>query len=345
MIGFSFYLQDPSASERIEEAGKLGVKRAFTSLHIPEEQGDLAAVAAGLLEKAAEAGIQVFADISANTHARFGLSTVKGLNGLGVSGLRLDDGFSPGETAALSEEFSIAINASILFEDELLQLLELGVKPQSMIAWHNYYPRRETGLDEEFFSQQNKLFSRYGIRSAAFVPGRGEKRGPLYEGLPTLEKHRSTNPLHAAAELKELGADFIFIGDPDWGGGLLEDLILYEQDTLRIPVHSSREFDGCYKVRPDLSRDVIRLMDTRSNDPVPPQAATLRRRGAVTVDNDRYGRYKGEMQIVKNDLPTDERVNVIGMIDEKDLPLLSFIRPGTNVLLTNKNERLGDGEI
>ena len=24
----------------------------------------------------------------------------------------------------------------------------------------------------------------------AFIPGDAEKRGPLYEGLPTLEKHR-----------------------------------------------------------------------------------------------------------------------------------------------------------
>lgn len=38
MIGISFYLQDPHAETQIIHAANLGVKRAFTSLHIPEEK-------------------------------------------------------------------------------------------------------------------------------------------------------------------------------------------------------------------------------------------------------------------------------------------------------------------
>ena len=30
------------------------------------------------------------------------------------------------------------------------------------------------------------------------------------------------------------------------------------------------------------------------------------------MDNDRYGRYRGEVQITLSDLPADERVNVVG---------------------------------
>jgi hypothetical protein len=35
----------------------------------------------------------------------------------------------------------------------------------------------------------------------AFVPGDALKRFPLYQGLPTLEKHRGMNPYVAAVEL------------------------------------------------------------------------------------------------------------------------------------------------
>ena len=94
MIGISFYLNDPLAEERIALAGKMGVKRAFTSLHIPEESGDdLAARAKSLLQAAKEAGIEVYADVSARTPAHLGLESLSSLKSLGVIGLRLDDFF------------------------------------------------------------------------------------------------------------------------------------------------------------------------------------------------------------------------------------------------------------
>ena len=44
--------------------------------------------------------------------------------------------------------------------------------------------------------------------------GDGEKRGPLYEGLPTLEKHRNMRLLEAYLELvQDCGVDKVLIGD------------------------------------------------------------------------------------------------------------------------------------
>jgi hypothetical protein len=54
MIGVSFYLNDPLAERRLAEAKAKGVTRAFTSLHIPEESGDLANRAKALLQAAGE---------------------------------------------------------------------------------------------------------------------------------------------------------------------------------------------------------------------------------------------------------------------------------------------------
>ncbi|TKV17243.1 DUF871 domain-containing protein, partial [Citrobacter sp. TBCS-11] len=50
-----------------------------------------------------------------------------------------------------------------------------------------------------------------------------------------------------------------------------------------------------------------------------------RSRGSITIDNCDYGRYMGEIQIVKNDLAADEKVNVVGKIIAEDRPLITFI--------------------
>lgn len=56
MIGISFYLQDPDASNQIIRAANLGVGRAFTSLHIPEEKGELVGRMCELLKLAQTRG-------------------------------------------------------------------------------------------------------------------------------------------------------------------------------------------------------------------------------------------------------------------------------------------------
>ena len=86
-------------------------------------------------------------------------------------------------------------------------------------------------------------------------------------------------------------------------------------------------------MRPDVSRDVLRLVDTRSVKPVPPCHTVERRIGAITMDNDGYGRYRGEVQIAKTNLPANANVNVIGYVIEEDHELISLVRPGQKLKL------------
>ncbi|TCL63302.1 hypothetical protein EDC14_102120 [Hydrogenispora ethanolica] len=339
MIGVSFYLNDPLAEQRLAAAGALGVRRAFTSLHIPEESGDLAGRARHLLQLARELWIDVYADVSYRTPAHLGIDGFGDLAALGVAGLRLDDFFERSDIIGLARQFKIALNASILLERELDELLAAGLPAGQLIAWHNFYPRRETGLDEGFFRSQNELFHRRGIPVSAYVPGGGAKRGPLFEGLPTLEKHREGEPFPAALELLAAGADDVYIGDPDPGPGLLERLVQWHQlGIARLRVESAVWPPGEYPLRPDWARDVLRLMNTRTSGSVPPQNTVARPRGTLTMDNDNYGRYRGEVQITLRDLAADRRVNVIGRIIEADLPLLARIRPGQRLLLEKTEE-------
>ncbi|MEY8757489.1 MupG family TIM beta-alpha barrel fold protein [Peribacillus frigoritolerans] len=333
MIGISFYLQDPHAETQIIHAANLGVKRAFTSLHIPEEKGDLVKRMIRLLKLAEDYGMEIHADVSLNTLDHLGINKFTDLWPLGIKGIRLDDGFDKEMVISLSKVFSLSLNASTLNEDELLAVLEGGVVPESLIAWHNFYPRPETGLEEEFFHEQNRMFKKYGIPIFAFIPGAGSKRGPLHEGLPTLEKHRLMNPYAAGIELIQ-HVEGVYIGDQGTEDNLLENLTAYKNlNILTIRVESRLLQCGQYKLRPDVSQDVFRLQNTRVTANVEPSNTAARSLGSITMDNDAYGRYRGEVQICKRDLGANHRVNVIGRVIEDDIPLLSLLKPGQTIKL------------
>ncbi|MGP1907033.1 MupG family TIM beta-alpha barrel fold protein [Metabacillus sp. JX24] len=331
MIGISFYLQDPHAEQQILHAAASGVKRAFTSLHIPEEKGNLKQRAKELLELAEKHDIEIHADVSPSTLKHLDIHKFEELSAFGVRGIRLDDGFDEAAIKSLSSVFSLSINASTVTESELSALLENGLEPQKIIAWHNFYPRRETGLDEEFFHSQNELFKKYGIETAAFIPGAGTKRGPLYDGLPTLEKHRNISSYAAGVELL-LKVNHVYVGDPGTEDSLIEKLSLYKkQNILSLRILSDQFTGGFYQFRPDASRDVFRLKDTRLAEEVKPCNTIERQIGMITMDNSGYGRYRGEVQICRRVLAADERVNVIGRVIDEDLPLLNLALPGQKV--------------
>ena len=333
MIGISFYLQDPHAETQIIHAANLGVKRAFTSLHIPEEKGDLVKRMIRLLKLAEDYGMEIHADVSLNTLDHLGINKFTDLWPLGIKGIRLDDGFDKETVISLSKVFSLSLNASTLNEDELLAVLGGGVEPESLIAWHNFYPRPETGLEEEFFHEQNRMFKKYGIPIFAFIPGAGSKRGPLHEGLPTLEKHRLMNPYAAGIELIR-HVEGVYVGDQGTEDNLLENLTAYKNlNILTIRMESRLLQSGQYKLRPDVSQDGFRLQNTRVTANVEPSNTAVRSLGSITMDNDAYGRYRGEVQICKRDLGANHRVNVIGRVIDADIPLLSLLKPGQTIKL------------
>jgi uncharacterized protein len=333
VIGISFYLQDPHAETQIKHAADLGVKRAFTSLHIPEEKGELVKRMIRLLKLSESCGMEIHADISIKTLDHLGISKFTDLWRLGIKGIRLDDGFDKETVISLSKVFSLSLNASTLNEDELLAVLGGGVEPESLIAWHNFYPRPETGLGEEFFHEQNQMFKKYGIPIFAFIPGAGSKRGPIHEGLPTLEKHRLMNPYAAGIELFQ-HVEGVYVGDQGTENNLLENLTDYKnQNILTVRAESRLLQSGQYELRPDVSQDVFRLQNTRVTANVEPSNTVARSLGSITMDNDGYGRYRGEVQICKRDLGANHRVNVIGRIIEEDIPLLSLLKPGQTIKL------------
>ncbi|MEK4600267.1 MupG family TIM beta-alpha barrel fold protein [Bacillus sp. FSL L8-0099] len=335
MIGVSIYLSKGQADKQkewLKIAKENGFSSIFTSLHIPEDDPDTYKELIQTLGKQAlENEMELMVDISP-----------KSLNHLGITyenvEVLLGFGIAPKEIARVSHKMKVALNASTITESLWEELLAENIRVENVEAWHNFYPRPETGLARSFLKKQNQYLHACGIKTLAFIPGDEDKRGPLYEGLPTLEKHRNMRPLEAFLELvQDCDVDKVLIGDISASLESVQEIASASRGIIPLRYESFINENEVLKVveqvhtnRLDSARDVIRSVESREGNKVilQPMQAIARKKGSITIDNELYGRYAGEMQVVINDLPTDEKVNVVGMVVEEDVLLLPYIGAG-----------------
>ncbi|EJS65273.1 DUF871 domain-containing protein [Bacillus cereus] len=353
MIGVSIYL----SKERVEKqeewlkvAKENGFSSIFTSLHIPEDDpGTYKELIRILGKQALENEMELMVDVSPKSLHHLGISyeNVEELLEWGITGLRMDYGIAPKEIASVSHKMKVALNASTITESFWKELLAENIRVDRVEAWHNFYPRPETGLAKSFLQKQNQYLHECGIKTMAFIPGDGEKRGPLYEGLPTLEKHRNMRSLEAYLELvQDCDVDKVLIGDISGSLESVQEIASASRGIMPLRYESFIKESEVLKVveqvhtnRLDPARDVIRSVESREGNKVvlQPMHTIARKKGSITIDNELYGRYAGELQIVVNDLPENEKVNVVGMVMEEDVSLLSYIGAGKNFQLFLSN--------
>lgn len=338
MLGFSAYLNHELTKDelnRIKNYAKAGFKGVFTSINLPEDDPR------NLLKNLGELGqvctdndLQLTLDISSASMKRLNLELdPKGfaaLTDLHVDMLRIDDGITNQQIAEVSNNLKIALNASTIVESDIEELKDAGADFDNLEAWHNYYPRTNTGLSVDWFSEKNHWLKQNGFTVMAFIPGDTELRGPVYAGLPTLEDDRFNNPLSSAIKMTQLDVDKIFLGDPVIKEETLQQFEEYYRHQIillhaQLIVNAPRYITEIMHQRADVARDVVRLREGRPWNTVmiPPKNAVIRKAGTITIDNSIAGRYQGELQLLKCDLPVDKTVNVIGQIVPEDIDLLN----------------------
>lgn len=339
MKGLSIYLNEPitdETNEWLQRMRTVGFTSLFTSLHIPEDDSSLYVERLQALGRVAKTlGYELVADIAPASLATLGKTweTAATLTDWGVTGLRLDYGISPQQIATLSNQMMVALNASTLTADELTEMKAHGLQLERTEAWHNFYPRPETGLDRTWFDEKNAWLQAQGLRVQAFIPGDGTLRGPLFETLSTLEDHRGVAPFASYLDLIAT-VDRILVGDPRLTEATIRQFEA-EQDgviVLRAFANGRQEQRDTETNRFDPARDVIRSVESRmspSTIDLTPQDPSARPLGTITIDNERYGRYAGEVQITKCDLSADERINVLGRVIAEDRPLIALLGPGS----------------
>lgn len=330
----------------IKKAVKNGVTYAFTSLHIPEETGvDYSKGIRHPLDCCREENLNLIADVGPETYEKLGVASLEQLKTLGITHVRLDYGFSPREVVEISKHFYVVFNASTIMEEELLEWKQFGADFTKFAACHNFYPKQFTALSLKQVREINDRLKYLGFSTMAFVPGNLTLRGPLFEGLPTVEDHRSRMD-EVAYNMLELSmegnCDVVLVGDVDIREKDWEAVKCISQGyvELRADLLPGYEFvkDQIHHDRPDSSEYLFRSQESRLYQQVieaeeRENGVLVRKAGSITISNKKYLRYMGELEIARVDLPMDERLNVIGQIKEKDLKYLAYVQKGFGVKL------------
>lgn len=342
MLGISVYLQDLDIPY-LEAAAAAGAEYVFTSLHIPEEDfSDIDEKLPQLLTTCHSLGLTLVPDVSPVTFEKLGIKNgdMAALKNLGITAVRLDYGFEePGEVAGLQKDFQLFLNASVVTETFLTAAAEAGTDLAKIKLAHNFYPKQDTGLGTAAFQEINQGFLRRGLQVMAFVPGDRLKRFPLYQGLPTLEKHRGLHPYTAAVELMAaFGVQDVMIGDSLAHRKTLAMIARYQSEKiLTLPVQLAHEaaelYDQVLDVRPDIPEKMIRLTTPRQKE-IPVGKTLNRNLGTITMENRLAGRYSGEIAICRQTLPFAAESNCIGFVHPEFLPLLNWIDRQTKICFT-----------
>lgn len=350
-LGISIYpLQSSYAqnSAYLKKAAALGYTRIFTSfleadpdLAIAQQQLEQYRV---LLHEAKNLGMQVFLDINPEIVKLLKIDPTdfQFFADLGVGGVRLDGAFNGFYEAYLTyNEQGIAIEINGSFDSGYVNsIVELGGDAKRLLTCHNFYPEEHTGLSEACFKSCHARHKSLGLHTAAFVTSQeGGRLGPwdANDGLCTLEKHRHLPIEIQAQELYHLGIDDVIIGDAFASDRELAALaaVSAQLTTLEVDVQAL-DFDvftPIFQNRWDYSDVIIRDVMSRKmwkHQVIIPQTTERRSvpAGTILVNNDDYGRYKGELLICLQPLEIDHRRNVIGHVAATHVPLLAAIGGG-----------------
>lgn len=330
MLGISTYPKDITP-ENLKTAAAAGVHSIFTSLQIPEDTPEEFKAGLHTLQQAVRSlDLDVIVDISPATFAKLGLAAndFNGLYAQGFHSIRLDYGFDdPALILKLQRRFTVVLNASTVQADFLTALQTEGVAMHRLVVAHNFYPQPESGLTDAYFTGKNALFKAWEIPLLAFIPGDGLARYPVFAGLPTLEHQRGWNSYAAYLEMTlRYGIARVYVGDSRVSDQSLEWIQRFEKDgviTLPVANPAAALPTAPVAVRRELSPRLIRIQTPRQATAVGPVLA--RPAGTITMQNDLAGRYHGELDIAKADLPFSPASNYLGTIPTPFLPLLPLI--------------------
>lgn len=328
--GVSVYagLSDYSKEENIKylkACKEKGITHVFSSAHINEAKTSLEELQS-IIDECNKLGLCLSLDVSKRVMDKY-----PHFNGLFA--LRLDYGFTDEEIISLSHTASylVELNASTLSYDHIKSLIDGGINTSRTRFTFNFYPKLYTGHDIIDVYNKAKICNEVGIYVGAFIPSFVGFRPPMYEGLPTVEAHRKMDLSLSIEELKACGVNGIYFGDAYASMDEVKTLCMHNTDEVLLKLslldnESNLEylFDSSFKIRPDLNSYILRVSSLRSTDEILAFNTVDRKRFDVTLDNSKFKRYAGEINIVLQDLPKDDRVNVIGKVDTTNVIIESL---------------------
>ncbi len=318
-FGISIYLSTniEMNSEYLLKAKEVNSSFVFTTINMPEENDELKKDISKVVELCKKNKMKLIVDINANSK-----KYIKDYENVYY---RIDDGLSNDEIIALAKNNYVVLNSTTLDEKDLKYFKLKGVDFSKLYSLHNYYPKVYTGVSLKFLKKRNEIYKKYGLKTMAFIPG-DLKRGPIFEGLPTVEEHRYMDILQASLELIANDTDVILLGDlnikeENWERlkYLLKGIVplRINKNILKNRIFENRKDYSNYVVR-NIKRDVIldTIVEIDKNI----------EKGDILVTDEKGLRYKGDLEIaLKNLNKLNDGRRIVASVIDKDKGLLDYL--------------------
>lgn len=351
-LGISIYPDKSTVEEmkayivKAEDAGFSRIFSCLLSVDKPKEIIKQEFIEINTFAK--EHGFEIIVDVSPKVFSELeiGYDDLSFFHEIGADGIRLDAGFG-GQTEAMLtfNEYDLKIEINMSNDTNYIDtIMDFQPNQYNLIACHNFYPHPYSGLNEEHFLNCTRRFTKYGLRSAAFVASKNPKAygpWPVDYGLVTLESHRDL-PLHV--QIKDYIArnviDDIIISNFVPSDEELEEVKKINLTKVNLEVELIDNLPELFKKivleephfnRGDINDYLLRSTMSRvkyKGEPFPIiNAPEMIRRGDIVIESDEFGHYAGELNIAKKDMKNTGKSNVVGRVVEQEVFLLDHIKP------------------
>ncbi|MFD2306282.1 DUF871 domain-containing protein [Enterococcus termitis] len=353
MLGISIYPYKEKQEETlayIDLAAKYGFGRVFTNL-LMIEKGQEDSVIDSLrtaIQHARSYQMEVILDLNPAVFDQLSISyhDLSFFKEMGATGIRLDSSFDGlVESLITFDQTDLDLEVNISNDTYYLEnVLSYQPNKKRIIGCHNFYPQRFTGLDYDYFIKCSEKYKALGLRTAAFVNSHEAKHGPhpYTDGLCTLESHRDlsivlqakhfiatgliddiivANAFASEAELKALSQ--LLTNQLQFDVVFAEGTTELEKDVVLNHQHFNRGDINSYSIRSTFVKLEYQTSDIPANNTA--EQVVL---GDITIGNNSFGQYKGELNIVKQTMPNQRgEKNVVAKISSDELFLLPYIKP------------------
>lgn len=201
-LGISVYPDIQSFDEirnYIELAGRYGFTRVFSSMWSVEgTKEEILDYFRQFIQVSHENHMEVDLDVNPDLFEKLGASydDVSVFADLGVDILRMDMAYDIEKSVILINnpyDILIEFNASVVSEGYIDALRKAGAGDKRILACHNFYPQRYTGMKWKTYLDNNAALKKDGVEVAAFITSQNENTCGVWGaicGLPTVERMR-----------------------------------------------------------------------------------------------------------------------------------------------------------
>lgn len=351
-LGISIYPEKSTIQEMktyIDQAQQAGFTRIFSCLlSVDKSKEEIKNDFIEINTYAKARGFEIIVDVAPRIFEALDISykDLSFFHDIKCDGLRLDMGFTGSEESMMTfNPYNLKIEINMSNNVHTIDtIMDYMPNKYNLLACHNFYPHAYSGLELQHFLDCTLHFTKYGLRTAAFVSSQNKNTfgsWPVTEGLPTLEMHRHL-PMHV--QMKH----FIALGN-------IDDIIIsncypttqemrkvVEMDlnmvTFDVKIYKNTPtierkilFEELHFNRGDSSAYLIRSTQSRvkykGHHFQLLHAPEIIKRGDIIIESSEYGHYAGELQVALRDMKNSGMSSVVGHVVEDELFILDVIKP------------------